>query len=203
MALERVARRSRGRVPEPDRLVGRCRRHQFAVRRECHGADPVRMALERVARGRVPEPDRPVGRCRRHQFAVRRECRGPDRVRMALERVPRRSRLGFLRCWASGILLREQAAKDEAAFRLLFSRWSGLAFMLVIFLFFVGRCRRYQVAVRRAACSILHWLGSHRLVVGRLEKRCLLVSFFDKEMLIRFEATMGDCIVTYGRDGEL
>src|SRR5436305_2024423 len=60
MALERLARRSRGRVPEHDSLVG-CGRHQLAVRRECHGPDHIRMALERLAhrsRGKVPEPDR-------------------------------------------------------------------------------------------------------------------------------------------------
>src|SRR5271170_3144519 len=50
MARERAARLSRGRVPEPDRPVARCRRHQFAVRRECHGLDPTRMTLERAAR---------------------------------------------------------------------------------------------------------------------------------------------------------
>ena len=63
VALERAARRSRRRVPEPDRPVLRCRRHQPAVRRECHGPHRTRVALERAARRsrrRVPEPDRLV-----------------------------------------------------------------------------------------------------------------------------------------------
>ena len=65
MALERLQRRSRGRVPEPDRLVVRARRHQLAVRREGDRVDRARMALERLqrrSRGRVPEPDRLVAR---------------------------------------------------------------------------------------------------------------------------------------------
>jgi len=61
----------------------------------------------------------------------------------------------------------------------------------------------YQFAVWRAAYSILYWLGSHRLIVGRPEERRLLVSIFDKETSIRFEAIMGGCIVTCGRDSEL
>ena len=52
MALERLQRRSRAGVPEPDRLVARCRRQQLAVRREGHGVDPIRMALERRQTGR-------------------------------------------------------------------------------------------------------------------------------------------------------
>jgi hypothetical protein len=51
MALERRQGRSRAGVPQPDRPVVRCRRQQLAVRREGHGLDPVRMALERLQQG--------------------------------------------------------------------------------------------------------------------------------------------------------
>src|SRR5271170_8066148 len=53
MALERTAYRSRGRVPEPHRLVVRRRRHQLAVRGEGDGPDRIRMALQRAVR-RIP-----------------------------------------------------------------------------------------------------------------------------------------------------
>jgi len=51
MALERLQGRSRAGVPQPDRLVVRRRRQQLAVRREGHGLDTVRMALERLQQG--------------------------------------------------------------------------------------------------------------------------------------------------------
>jgi hypothetical protein len=53
MALECAAHRSRGRVPEPNRLVVRRRRHQLAVWREGDRPDRTRMALESTMR-RIP-----------------------------------------------------------------------------------------------------------------------------------------------------
>ncbi|KAF2403401.1 hypothetical protein EJ06DRAFT_527018 [Trichodelitschia bisporula] len=47
----RLQRLSRAGVPQPDRRVPRCRRQLLAVRREGHGADPFRMALERMQQG--------------------------------------------------------------------------------------------------------------------------------------------------------
>ena len=63
VALERLQSGARRRVPEPYRLIARCRRHRLAVRREGYSADVARVALERLqsgARPRVPEPYRGV-----------------------------------------------------------------------------------------------------------------------------------------------
>ena len=50
VADKMLFRHSRRRAPKPDRLVFRCRRDQLAVRRECHGVDRTRMALEHAVR---------------------------------------------------------------------------------------------------------------------------------------------------------
>jgi hypothetical protein len=50
MALERLQRRSRGRVPEPDSLVPRTGHQLLAVGREGYGANGTPMALERLQR---------------------------------------------------------------------------------------------------------------------------------------------------------
>ena len=53
MALECATYCSRGRIPEPNRLVVRRRRHQLAVWREGDRPDRTRMAFERTVR-RIP-----------------------------------------------------------------------------------------------------------------------------------------------------
>ena len=55
MALERAARRSRGRVPEPDRLVPGCGRHQYTVRSVI-----IIKNLESVVQDRFHYSDLPV-----------------------------------------------------------------------------------------------------------------------------------------------
>jgi len=51
MALKCLQGRSRAGVPQPDGLVVRGRRQQFAIQREGHGIDQVRMALKRLQQG--------------------------------------------------------------------------------------------------------------------------------------------------------
>jgi hypothetical protein len=53
MALERLQRRPRGRVPQSDRRVVRYRRQQLAVRQEGHDVDKTSVALERLQRRHV------------------------------------------------------------------------------------------------------------------------------------------------------
>ena len=64
------------RVPQPDYLVPRPRRHRLTVRREGHRPDPAVVPFELLpllARRRVPQPDYLIKRPRRHRLAVRRE----------------------------------------------------------------------------------------------------------------------------------
>src|SRR5205807_2515778 len=62
-----------GNVPQPQRVVRRCRERQAAVRREGAGEDPISMSLEHGAGGAggdIPQPQRVVCGCREHQAAV-------------------------------------------------------------------------------------------------------------------------------------
>ena len=76
-------------VPEPYRLVARCRCELLAVWREGYVPDRVRMALERMQQppASVPEPYCRVVRCRCELLAVWREDYVKDLIRMALERM--------------------------------------------------------------------------------------------------------------------
>ncbi len=82
MALERLQSGARRGVPEPDRLVVRCRRHPLAVRREGDAGRPASVwplsGARSGARGRVPEPDRLVRGCGDDACRpARRRRRGP------------------------------------------------------------------------------------------------------------------------------
>jgi len=67
------------RVPEPDSVVGSCRRDQLAVRREYDRKNLLRMALQNATKSfsrRTPEPYCSIIGDRYDQLTIWRECNG-------------------------------------------------------------------------------------------------------------------------------
>jgi hypothetical protein len=77
--LERLQRRARRRVPEPDRTVLRRRRQPRAVRRERDRRDPLRVPRERL-QCRAPMQEY-IRQQRKHIRTLMEESRPDDAVR--------------------------------------------------------------------------------------------------------------------------